>query len=131
MKCAQFEQWSCCSILCFGTAFTSDVTAQLNSRKRGGAPDTKKPDPYYSLIVWCHLRMIPFTSFCQCKLWLNIQIWIHELGRFRLWINQLLTIYQSVHITSFPLNETRNQTEQVSFNLFPFFSQNKVWNNFC
>ena len=32
---------------CFDTAFTSDVTAQLNSRERGGAPDTKNPDLYY------------------------------------------------------------------------------------
>ena len=48
--------------------------------------------------------------------------WISPIkGRFWLLINQLLTIYQSVHITSFPLNESRNQTEPVSFNLFTFF----------
>ena len=32
---------------CFGTASTSDGTAQLFSRERGGASDTKNPDPYY------------------------------------------------------------------------------------
>ena len=35
--------------LCFGTASTSNVTAKLNSRERGGASDTKNPDPYYSV----------------------------------------------------------------------------------
>ena len=30
---------------CFGTASTSDVTAQLFSRERGGASDMKNPDP--------------------------------------------------------------------------------------
>ena len=30
---------------CFGTAFTSDVTSQLNSREREGALDSK--NPYY------------------------------------------------------------------------------------
>ena len=34
--------------ICFGTAFTSDVMSQLNSREREGAADTKNPDPYYS-----------------------------------------------------------------------------------
>ena len=33
----------------FGTAFTSDVPSQLSSRERGEAPDTKNPDPYYSV----------------------------------------------------------------------------------
>ena len=32
---------------CLSTAFTSDVTSQLNRRERGGASDSKKPDPYY------------------------------------------------------------------------------------
>ena len=32
---------------CFGAAFTSDVTSQLNTRERGGASDSKNPDPYY------------------------------------------------------------------------------------
>ena len=35
---------------CFGTAFTSNVTSQLNSREREGASDSKNPDPYYCLI---------------------------------------------------------------------------------
>ena len=29
------------------TASTYEVTAQLNSREKGGAPDTKNPDLYY------------------------------------------------------------------------------------
>ena len=33
--------------ICFGTAFTSDFMSQLDSRERGGALDTKNPDPYY------------------------------------------------------------------------------------
>ena len=32
---------------CFCNAFTSDVTAQLNDRERGGALDTKNPNLYY------------------------------------------------------------------------------------
>ena len=32
----------------FGTAFTSDVTSQPNRRERGGASDSKNPDPHYS-----------------------------------------------------------------------------------
>ena len=28
-------------------AYTSDITPQPNSRERGGASDSKKPDPYY------------------------------------------------------------------------------------
>ena len=32
---------------CFGTAFTSDVTPQSNSWEKGGASDSKNPDPYY------------------------------------------------------------------------------------
>ena len=31
--------------LCFLTAFCSEVTSQLLSRKGGGAPDLKNPDP--------------------------------------------------------------------------------------
>ena len=34
---------------CFGTAYASDVTSQPNSRERGGASDSKNPDPYYFL----------------------------------------------------------------------------------
>ena len=36
---------------CFGTASTSDVTSQLLSWERGGAPDMKNPDPYYLGLV--------------------------------------------------------------------------------
>ena len=43
---------------CFGTAFTSDVMSQLNSRERGAASDSKNPDPYCSscftyIIITC------------------------------------------------------------------------------
>ena len=36
--------------LCFGTASTSDVTSQLFSWERGGAPDKKNPDLYYCVM---------------------------------------------------------------------------------
>ena len=36
---------------CFGTAFTSDITSKPNSREKGGASDSKNPDPYYYTFI--------------------------------------------------------------------------------
>ena len=47
---------------CFCTAFTFDVTAQLNSREKGGAPDKKNPDPYYSLAVYSSTSIYLYYS---------------------------------------------------------------------
>ena len=56
---------------CFGTASTSDVTSQLNSRERGGALDTKNPDPYYSeCSKILELKNFESIKFRQLRHWL-------------------------------------------------------------
>ena len=54
--------------VCFGTAVTSDVTAQLNSRERGGVPDTKNPDLYFLRVgeyFYFQLNLLPHYSLCS------------------------------------------------------------------
>ena len=54
-----------CTQSCFGTAFTSDVTSQLNNRERGRALDSKNPDPYYCVtIVIAYLK----DGTCKCHI---------------------------------------------------------------
>ena len=60
---------------CFGTAFNCDVTTQLNSRKGGGAPDTKNPDLYY------FLRQI-VKRFYKKR---NCKISVFRFGKSTLW----------------------------------------------
>ena len=53
-------------ILCFfGTAFPSDVTSQLLSRERGGASDTKNPDPYYSHLLHKQTKYVHLPRYVQ------------------------------------------------------------------
>ena len=53
----------------FGTAFTSDVTSQPNSMERGGASDSKNPDPYYSPI---HQYILSTILTTQVSTWVNV-----------------------------------------------------------
>ena len=54
---------------CFDSAFTSDVTSQLIKRERGGALDSKDPDPYYLSLI-C-LVTITFFILLSCNIFLN------------------------------------------------------------
>ena len=54
---------------CFDSAYTSDVTSQLIKRERGGALDSKDPDPYYLSLI-C-LVTITFFILLSCNIFLN------------------------------------------------------------